>query len=78
MKLGEVPLCVLGSKFGGWVKLLPLHLSAYQSLMPEPFGPCSCGGSNYCLAQNWKKQRAELILMGGVLIPLGQWQVLQE
>lgn len=39
MKLEEVPLCVLVSRFGGWVKLLLLHLSAYQSLMPEPFGP---------------------------------------
>ncbi len=50
MKPGEVLLCVLGSRFGGWVKQFLLYLSAHQSLVPEPFGPCSCGGSNYGLA----------------------------
>lgn len=50
MKLREVPLRVSGSRFGGWVKQFLLYLSAHQSLVPEPFGPFSCGGSNYGLA----------------------------
>ncbi len=50
VKPGKVLLCVLGSRLGEWVKQFLLYLSAHQSLVPEPFGPCSCGGSNYGLA----------------------------
>lgn len=68
VKPGEVLLCVLGSRFGGWVKQFLLHLSVHQSLVPEPFGPCSCGGSNYGPGWSWKK----LVLMAGAPLPNGR------